>query len=72
MEGVKLMEEVRPKWGIALDRNCGNFLLGANINLGKWNEDRYGYLCIYLGFYTLVIGKDAAFDKGNSYEQEAN
>jgi hypothetical protein len=57
------MGERIPKWGIGIDDNWGSFLLGANINIGKWNKHRYGYLCIYLGFKTLVIGKDVTFDK---------
>ena len=47
------------RWGIALEHTHGHFLLGANVNIGKWNGERMGYLCIYLGFRTLVIGKDA-------------
>lgn len=47
------------RWGIHLDNTYGAFLLGMNINTGKYdNGQRYGYLCIYLGFRTLVIGKD--------------
>jgi hypothetical protein len=52
------MGETELRWGIGLDRVQGRFLLGANINVGK----EYGYLLIYLGFWTLVIGKDY-FDK---------
>jgi len=48
------MEESKLKWGIALDSNWGAFLLGANINIGQG----HCYLCIYLGFKTLVLGKD--------------
>lgn len=40
-------------WGIGLDDNYGRFLLGANTHFGDGNY----YLCIYLGFKTLVIGK---------------
>jgi hypothetical protein len=58
------MEEVKPSWGIGLDDNSGSFLLGANINIGDWNGYSYGYICIYLGFKTLVIGKDVGFNKG--------
>jgi len=46
--------EMRLKWGITMDSNNNHFLIGANINIG----DRTYYLCIYLGFKTLVIGKD--------------
>jgi len=46
------------KWGIGFDNNHGSFLIGANINIGDYNGIRYGYLCIYLGFRTLVMGKD--------------
>lgn len=42
------------RWGIALDNTYGAFLLGANINIAEG----HCYLCIYLGFKTLVIGKD--------------
>ena len=45
---------VPTKWGIGLDDNYGNFLFGFNFNFGKGLY----YLCIYLGFKTLVIGKD--------------
>lgn len=45
-------------WGIVWQDNLSSFLLGANINIGKVNDERYGYICIYLGFKTLVIGKD--------------
>lgn len=48
------MRETELKWGIAIDDNNGCFLLGANINIG----DGHAYLCIYIGFKTLVIGKD--------------
>lgn len=59
------MGETKPKWGIGIDDNYGSFLIGANLNIGNWNGLRYGYICIYLGFKTLVIGKDATFDKGD-------
>ena len=52
------MRETTLKWGIGIDSNNGSFLLGFNTNVGKRNGERYGYLCIYLGFKTLVIGKD--------------
>lgn len=42
------------KWSIKLDDNWGCFLLGANANIG----DGHCYFCIYLGFKTLVVGKD--------------
>lgn len=48
------MDEQKFKWGIGIDDNFGHFLLGANINIGNG----HCYLCIYLGFKTLVIGKD--------------
>jgi len=48
------MEELKLKWGIKIDDNWGCFLLGMNVNIG----DGHKYLCIYLGFKTLVIGKD--------------
>lgn len=41
------------KWGIGLDDNYGSFLLGFNTNFGNGSY----YICIYLGFKTLVIGK---------------
>lgn len=44
----------KPKFGIGLDDNHGAFLIGCNINIQK---DIY-YICIYLGFKTLVIGKE--------------
>lgn len=44
----------KTRFGVALDSTHGTFLLGANINIGKG----YGYLIVYLGFWTLVIGKD--------------
>jgi hypothetical protein len=47
------MGERTLRWGIALDRIYGGFLLGANINI----SNKQCYLCIYLGFRTLVIGK---------------
>lgn len=59
------MGEYIPVWGIKLDDNWGSFLLGANLNVGKWNGKKYGYICIYLGFKTLVIGKDATFGVNN-------
>jgi len=43
----------KTKWGIGLDDNWGNFLLGINSNFGNGSY----YLCIYLGFKTLIIGK---------------
>lgn len=48
------MGEQQFKWGMKIDDNWGCFLLGANINIG----DGHYYLCIYLGFKTLVLGKD--------------
>jgi len=48
------MGEREFKWGMAIDDNNGHFLLGFNFNIAKWQ----GYLCIYLGFKTLIIGKD--------------
>jgi len=53
---INMFEEdsVPTKWGIGLDDNYGNFLFGFNFNFGKGLY----YLCIYLGFKTLVIGKD--------------
>ncbi|MNC20904.1 hypothetical protein D3C75_688710 [compost metagenome] len=59
------MGEVEPKWGIRLDKTFGNFLLGANFNIGRWNGKWNGYLCIYLGFVILVVGKDVGFDTGD-------
>lgn len=46
------------KWGARITNNGGSFLLGANINIGTWNVGCYGYICIYLGLWTLVIGRD--------------
>ncbi|MDF2615452.1 MAG: hypothetical protein K0Q47_107 [Sedimentibacter sp.] len=47
------------KWGVSLNSNYGAFLLGANIHIGKYNKgERYGYITIYLGFKTVVVGKD--------------
>lgn len=51
------MNETKPKWGIWLDWNFGSFLLGANINIGKMDY-WYGYICIYIGLWTLIIGRD--------------
>ena len=48
------MNERTLKWGLTLDSNHGHFLIGFNFNIG----DGSGYLCLYLGFKTLVIGKD--------------
>lgn len=48
------MGEEELRWGAAIDDNHGCFLLGANINIGNG----HCYLCIYLGFKTLVLGKD--------------
>jgi hypothetical protein len=61
-------DKLKLKWGIHLDHTYGAFLLGANINIGKYDYplghgERYGYICIYLGFRTLVIGKDYQEDK---------
>lgn len=53
------MDERELRWGIAIDDNFGAFLLGANINIA----DGHCCLCIYLGFKTLVIGKDY-FNRG--------
>ena len=47
------MEEGKIKWGFQIS-NSGAFLLGATINIGKGHY----YLCIYIGFKTLSIGKD--------------
>ena len=41
------------KFNIGLDSNGKSFLLGANINVCLKSES---YICIYLGFRTLVIG----------------
>ena len=49
-----MMGEMKLKWGIAIDDNWGNFLLGTNINIGNGNC----YICIYLGFKTLVLGRN--------------
>jgi hypothetical protein len=51
---VSAMEERTLRWGVCLDDTNGAFLLGANININK----EHAYICIYLGFRTLVIGKD--------------
>jgi hypothetical protein len=48
------MEEKELRWGIALDNTYSAFLFGANINI----DNEHCYLCIYLGFKILVIGKD--------------
>lgn len=48
------MESRTQTWGIGLDNTYGHFLLGFNIHCG----DGSYYLCIYLGFKILVIGKD--------------
>lgn len=49
----------KTKWGYALDKHEDAFLLGINTNIGKHsNKKFYGYICIYLGFWTLSIGKD--------------
>ena len=49
----------KTKWGYSLDKHKEAFLLGANINIGKYCSIRfYGYICVYLGFWTLSIGKD--------------
>ena len=47
------MEENNLKWGKEINDNWGCFLLGMNVNIG----DGHCYICIYLGFKTLVIGK---------------
>lgn len=53
------MEEKKLRWGLGFDKTYGSFLLGANINIGSYGKgERYGYVCIYLGFRTLVIGRD--------------
>jgi len=46
------------KLGIAFISNYGSFLIGANITTGKQNGKWYGFLFVYLGFRTLVIGRD--------------
>ena len=48
------MGEDKSKWGVGIDSNGSHFLLGFNTNFGGGTY----YLCIYLGFWTLVIGKD--------------
>ena len=48
------MSETELRWGIGLDDTYGRVLLGFIINFG----DDSGYICVYLGFKTLVIGKD--------------
>jgi hypothetical protein len=54
----KLMN-TKTTWGYSFDIHKENFLLGTNINIGKYyNKKYYGYICIYLGFRTLSIGKD--------------
>ena len=50
------MEEQVLRWGIALDKTYGAFLLGANLNIDV--KEWHCYLCIYLGFRTLIIGRD--------------
>lgn len=58
-EGDKNVEEKKLRWGLSFDKTYGAFLLGVNINIGSYGKgERYGYICIYLGFRTLVIGKD--------------
>lgn len=51
--------ENRPKmkWGYQIDSNGKSFLLGANVNIGLL-DDGHCYLILYLGFITLVIGRD--------------
>ena len=46
------------KWGYELEKHKDAFLLGANMNIGKYYKKYYGYICIYLGFWTLSFGKD--------------
>jgi len=45
-------------WGYSLEKHKDAFLLGSNINIGKYYKKYYGYICIYLGFWTLSLGKD--------------
>ena len=52
LEGDFMNDKI--KWGYELETHKYAFLLGANINIGK----HYGYICIYLGFWTLSFGKD--------------
>jgi len=49
------MEERNLRWGISLDSTYGAFLFGFNFNIQPQCGE--GYLCIYLGFRTLVIGR---------------
>lgn len=51
------MTSYKTKWGVEIQDNIGHFLLGANINIGDSTGLWEGYMCVYLGFKTLVIGK---------------
>ena len=52
------MSERELKLGIEINKTK-DFLLGININIGRtYSNKRYGYLCIYLGFRQLIIGRD--------------
>jgi hypothetical protein len=46
-------EKSIPKFAIEIQDNNGSFLLGGNLNINLKTES---YMCIYLGFKTLVIG----------------
>lgn len=64
------MEEQVLRWGITLESTGGGaFLLGANINIDV--KEWHCYLCIYLGFRTLVIGRDWFPIKGKQKKEDS-
>ena len=47
------------KWGYELTENKDRFLLGFHIDIGKYDDEGiYGNITIYLGFWSISIGKD--------------
>lgn len=50
------------RWGLGIEDNHGGFLLGINLDISKIN-DMYlqVFICIHMGFKTLVIGRGCIF-----------
>ena len=50
------------RFGAYWQDNWGHFLLGINTNVGNTFGQWQYYICIHLGFKTLIIGKTFAND----------
>lgn len=51
-----MMGKFKPKYRITCEKN-GGFLLGANINISKWDGELEVYLVVYIGTRSLVLGR---------------